>query len=221
MYKWNGNKYSVWLFVFSLSFIYQEKKKNCKYLPGCPRNDVRKGVGGCCDWTTHPLSSDCVTASSTCWLRALDLGNEVRVAETLPCFPPSCSAELLPYSHLLASCSSPYDLILALLCSGGKVAGQPTVLSGEGLHRRHWLTTTCKHKTRLGFLEFSRQFWSFAPSCCFQERGSCFFFFFFPLRYPIFHQFVQLATVEFSIDHGSKERRSHKSGIHSKNKGLH
>ena len=27
MYKWNGNKYSVWLFVFSLNFIYQEKKK--------------------------------------------------------------------------------------------------------------------------------------------------------------------------------------------------
>lgn len=165
------------------------------------------------------MSSDCVTASSTCWLRALDLRNEVRVAETLPCFSPSCSAELLPYSHLLASCSSPYDLILALLCSGGKVAGQSTVLSGEGLHRRYWLTTTRKHKTRLGFLEFSRQFWSFAPSCCFQERGS--FFFFFSLRFPIFHQFVQLATVEFSTDHGSKERRSHKSGIHSKNKGLH
>lgn len=153
-------------FLCLASALFIKKKKNCKYLPGCPRNDAWKGVGGCCDWTTHPLSSDCVTASSTCWLRALDLGNEVRVAETLPCFPPSCSAELLPYSHLLASCSSPYDLILALLCSGGKVVGQSTVLSGEGFHGRHWLTTTRKHKTQtqmiLEFctkLLFSREGW--------------------------------------------------------------
>ena len=62
MYKWNENKYSVWLFVFSLSFFYQGKKKNpASNFLDAQEMTCGRGWGGYCDWTTHPLSSDCVT----------------------------------------------------------------------------------------------------------------------------------------------------------------
>lgn len=76
----------------------------------------------------------------------LNSGNRPRGARTLPCSFPSCHTELLPYPHLLASCSFSYDLTPALLYSDGEVAGQLTLLSMEEFHGRHCLTTTCKQK---------------------------------------------------------------------------
>lgn len=163
-----------------------------------PKNDGRDG-GAVVTWMTHPLSSDCVTRFLHL-LTALNLENEAQWLKLCHAFPPAALQNC--YLILTSLLPAPYHLtsFLALLCSGGKAAGQSTVLNGEGFHR-------CT--------AWQEDLGSFAPSC-FQEVDFCFF----SWDFLFFHQFVQLATVAFSTDHGSKERCSHKSGIHNKNKGV-
>lgn len=169
------------LCLASAFFIRKKKTKPASNFPDAQEMTCGRGWGGAVviGWPT-PCLLTVLPAFSTCWLRALNLENEAHVAETLPCFSPSCSAELLPYSHLLASCSLPSNLILALLCSGGKAAGQSTVLSREGFHRRH-----CPDD--LGVLHQAAVF----------KRGVVFCFFFFPWDFPFFTNLCSLPLWSF------------------------
>ena len=105
------------LCLASAFFIRKKKNPASNFLDAQEMTCGRGWGGAVVIGQPTPCLLTVLPAFSTCWLHALTFGNEFHVAETLPYFPPSCSAELLPYSHLLASCSLPSDLILALLCS--------------------------------------------------------------------------------------------------------
>ena len=79
-------------------------------------------------------------------------------------FPPAALQNC--YLILTSLPPAPYHLTSFWLSYAlGKAAGQSTVLSGEGFHRRHCLTTTRKHKTE------TQMIWEFCTKLMFSREG--------------------------------------------------
>ena len=154
------------------AFFIRGKKKTLQVTSWMPKKwRVEGGGGGYCDWTTHPLSSDCVTrflrllAACTEFGKWISCGwNSAILSPQLLCrivtlFSPPCLLLLTIWPHF----GSPMLLERQL----GSPLSWVEKNSTEGIAWQPLANIKPRH----------RWFGSFAPSCCFQERGSLFVFF--------------------------------------------